>query len=76
MSKFKLQRYSITDGSLLYADSDGDWVSWEDVKPLLKAYLSMLDEEDRREKLKITEVEQYYNEHSLQPLDDWPEPGC
>ncbi len=47
---YKLQRYRID--SLVYVDKNdgGGWVKWDDVEPLLKAYLALLD--DRKDKYK------------------------
>ena len=56
-SEFKMQRYKIHNGFLLKMDEDdnGDWVKWEDVEPLIKAYLEFTNTRNKR--LGFTSIE-------------------
>jgi len=47
MSEHRLQRYSMEKnrGCTPYCDDNhGKWVKWQDVEPLLQAYLSIVDD--------------------------------
>jgi hypothetical protein len=42
MHEHKLQRWRVNDNDeSAFAEDDGDWIKWEDVEPLLKAYLEL-----------------------------------
>jgi hypothetical protein len=59
---YKLQRYSFLEedqGCKEYKDDKGDWVKWEDVEPLLKAYLYLINNRNNKnsaERFSITEI--------------------
>jgi len=56
-SEYKMQRYKIHNGFLLKMDKDdsGEWVKWEDVEPLIKAYLELTNTRNKR--LGFTRIE-------------------
>ncbi len=68
MSEFTLERYTLWTQNMYLSDKecdkhrfqmvediDGHWVRWEEVKPLLQAYLAFINE--RNDDLSITKVE-------------------
>jgi len=54
----RLQRYSldfVAKLPLLVKNNKGDWVRWQDVEPLLKAYLNLIDEHNNKHILRTTQ---------------------
>jgi len=45
--EYKLTRYhefkERDDDKYLFEDDEGEWVKWEDVEPLLKAYIALIN---------------------------------
>jgi len=56
-SEYKMQRYKMHKGFLIKMDEDdcGDWVKWEEVEPLIKAYLDLTNTKNKR--LGFTRIE-------------------
>jgi len=40
-------------------DESGEWVKWDDVKPLLQAYLILIDKNNKKKDLSITEIKSF-----------------
>ena len=62
-SEFKLPRYDFkvygsglaTGGPFFEINPDGEWLKWEDVEPLIKAYLELTNTRNKR--LGFTKIE-------------------